>query len=143
MFYKSFVQIVRHIKPKIFVMENVPGIIRLFEGNALKSVVEDFSELGYDVSYSILSSDNYGVPQQRRRVFFVGLNRDKLKNTDKFDFPATIEVMALDCLYLPAKTLYLTWILSLTVMSSERILNTNYLQRTIIRRRCVWAVLAY
>jgi len=88
--YKSFVQIVGHIKPKIFVMENVPGIIRLFEGKVLKNVLEDFSELGYDVSYKILSSDNYGVPQQRRRVFFVGLNRNKLMNTDKFDFPTVI-----------------------------------------------------
>lgn len=85
--YKSFVRIVGKIKPKVFVMENVPGILRLFDGKALKSVIADFSLLGYEVSYSILSSDYYGVPQQRRRVFFVGINRNKIKRTEVFVFP--------------------------------------------------------
>lgn len=85
--YKSFVQIVSDIKPKIFVMENVPGIIRLFNGKVLENIISDFSELGYNVSHSTLSADNYGVPQQRRRVFFIGINREKISNTDEFIFP--------------------------------------------------------
>jgi len=85
--YKSFVRIVRSIKPKIFVMENVPGLVRLFRGKALESVISDFSALGYKVTHRILSADTYGVPQQRRRVFFVGLNTKKIKQTDEFEFP--------------------------------------------------------
>lgn len=86
--YKSFVEIVGEIKPKVFIMENVPGLIRLFGGSVKDSVIEDFSSLGYDVQYQILSSDNYGVPQKRKRVFFVGINKEKIVNTKKFIFPA-------------------------------------------------------
>ena len=85
--YKSFVDIVEHIKPKVFVMENVPGIIRLFDGKVLESVLADFSAIGYEVSHSILSADDFGVPQKRRRVFFVGINKEKIKKTKRFDFP--------------------------------------------------------
>jgi DNA (cytosine-5)-methyltransferase 1 len=85
--YKSFVDLVRTIKPKIFVMENVPGLVRLFNGKVIKQVIEDFSSAGYNVVPKILSADSYGVPQQRRRVFLVGLNREKIKKTKEFVFP--------------------------------------------------------
>lgn len=85
--YKSFVDIVDQIKPKIFVMENVPGLIRLFNGKVKDEVIDDFSELGYNVAYKVLSAEKYGVPQIRKRVFFVGINREKIKNTQEFTFP--------------------------------------------------------
>lgn len=87
--YKSFVQIVSEIQPKIFVMENVPGLIRLFGGKVGEQVLEDFSRIGYNVQMKILSADNYEVPQQRKRVFFVGLNKNKLDNMD-FSYPEPI-----------------------------------------------------
>jgi len=73
----------------VFVMENVPGLIRLFGGKVKTRVIEDFSNIGYDVKCEILSADNYGVPQQRKRVFFVGLNKHKIKKTASFEFPKT------------------------------------------------------
>lgn len=85
--YKSFVQLVSEIKPKMFVMENVPGLVRLFEGKVKDQVLEDFSNIGYTVKYQILSADNYGVPQQRRRVFFVGVNNKKFSNPDCYAYP--------------------------------------------------------
>jgi len=85
--YKSFVRIVNDIKPKIFVLENVPGLVRLFNGKAIENVLSDFTALGYKVTYEILSADNYGVPQQRRRVFLVGINTKKIRNTSEFVFP--------------------------------------------------------
>lgn len=85
--YKSFVNIVKDIKPKIFIMENVPGLIRLFNGKVKQEVIDDFTDLGYNVEMQLLSAEGYGVPQQRKRVFFVGVNRDKVKNTSKFIFP--------------------------------------------------------
>ena len=85
--YKSFVRIVEDINPKVFVLENVPGLVRLFNGKAIENVLADFTALGYKVTYEILSADNYGVPQQRRRVFLVGINIDKIKNTTEFVFP--------------------------------------------------------
>lgn len=85
--YKSFVEIVEEIKPKVFVMENVPGLIRLFGGKVKEEVLEDFGKLGYEVRVQLLSSDEYGVPQQRKRVFFVGINKNKILNTTEFSFP--------------------------------------------------------
>lgn len=84
--YKSFVQIVGDIKPKIFVMENVPGLVSMAKGAVKDSVIEDFSNRGYNVSWKILAADDYGVPQHRRRVFFVGLNKD-IFGDETFVFP--------------------------------------------------------
>lgn len=85
--YKSFVEIVSDLKPPVFVMENVPGLVRLFDGKVKDSVINDFTELGYDVQMQILSADRFGVPQQRQRVFFVGINKGKIKNSKHFVFP--------------------------------------------------------
>lgn len=85
--YKSFVELVAEIKPKMFVMENVPGLVRLFNGQVGEQVVEDFTNIGFTVKHQILSADNYGVPQQRRRVFFVGVNNDKFREPGGYMFP--------------------------------------------------------
>ena len=84
--YKSFVRMVDTIKPKAFVMENVPGLIRLFEGKVKEQVIEDFTNIGYHVEMQLLTACDYGVPQARKRVFFVGLNQSKLKDCC-FRFP--------------------------------------------------------
>lgn len=85
--YKSFVSLVSEIKPKVFVMENVPGLIRLFGGKVKEEVLLDFSALGYRVKVKQLSSDDYGVPQRRKRVFFVGINNEKVSEDIEFEFP--------------------------------------------------------
>ena len=85
--YKSFVEIVREIRPKMFVMENVPGLIKLFGGKVKEEVIHDFSSLGYRVKVQQLSSEEYGVPQQRKRVFFVGTNERKISENVEFEFP--------------------------------------------------------
>jgi DNA (cytosine-5)-methyltransferase 1 len=85
--YKSFVSIVGEIRPKVFVMENVPGIIKLFGGKVCKQVIEDFSDRGYNVDFKILSADNYGVPQHRKRVFFVGIRKNNISSEKFFEFP--------------------------------------------------------
>lgn len=86
--YKSFVGLVSEIKPKVFVMENVPGLVRLFKGQVAEQVIEDFTNVGYKVKMRILSADNYGVPQQRKRVFFVGINKEYFGEEIKYDYPA-------------------------------------------------------
>lgn len=85
--YKSFVEIVSELRPKVFVMENVPGLVRLFNGQVGSQVLEDFTTIGYKVKMQILSSDNYGVPQQRKRVFFVGLNSDAFSEKIEYEYP--------------------------------------------------------
>jgi len=85
--YKSYVQIVSELKPKVFVMENVPGLVRLFKGQVGEQVKEDFTNIGYTVGMQILSADNYGVPQQRKRVFFVGVRDDLVKKGMEYQYP--------------------------------------------------------
>lgn len=85
--YKSFVRMVEYIKPKVFVMENVPGLVRLFKGAVKEQVIEDFSRIGYNVDVKQLVASEYGVPQARKRVFFVGLRTDIFGFLTRFDFP--------------------------------------------------------
>lgn len=85
--YKSFVSLVNEIRPKVFVMENVPGLIRLFGGKVKEEVLSDFSNIGYRVKVQQLSSDDYGVPQQRKRVFFVGISENYFSDDVEFTFP--------------------------------------------------------
>lgn len=72
--YKSFVRFVEEIRPKIFVMENVPNILSIGGGIVRESILNDFSKIGYNVAYRVLTASDYGVPQARRRAFFVGLD---------------------------------------------------------------------
>jgi DNA (cytosine-5)-methyltransferase 1 len=70
-------------------MENVPGVMRLFNGKVKEQIIANFSAVGYNVETKLLSAENYGVPQQRKRVFFVGINHEKIKKTSSFEFPST------------------------------------------------------
>lgn len=85
--YKSFVRFVEHFKPKAFIMENVPNILSIGNGAVKEAIIADFSALGYNVTYKILTASDYGVPQNRRRAIFVGL----LSGEYDFPIPTTTE----------------------------------------------------
>lgn len=71
--FKDFVDIVSKIKPEFFVMENVPGILSIRKGEAIKEIIQCFEEIGYNVNTPIkLKAEEFGVPQKRRRVFIIG-----------------------------------------------------------------------
>lgn len=76
--YKEFVELVSELSPKIFVMENVPGILSSNNGKTFESIKNEFSSLGYNVEAKQLLASDYGVPQKRKRVFIVGLKDEKL-----------------------------------------------------------------
>ncbi len=84
--YKRFVEFVDHFKPKAFVLENVPNILSIGNGIIRDSIVSDFSAIGYQVEYKIMTASDYGVPQNRRRAIFVGF-----RNGHKFSFPLPYE----------------------------------------------------
>lgn len=75
--YIEYVRFVSVIKPNFFVLENVPGLLSMENGKYKNDIINRFSELGYNVNYAILKASDYGVPQSRKRVFFIGLNKDK------------------------------------------------------------------
>lgn len=71
--FKDFVHIVDQIRPEIFVLENVPGILTMRKGAAIKEIVSSFTEIGYHVNPPFkLHAEDYGVPQKRRRVIIIG-----------------------------------------------------------------------
>lgn len=75
--YLEYCRIVQTINPEFFVLENVKGLTTLAGGAFRDDIVKRFGELGYDVQYEIVNAANYGVPQNRYRVFFVGLKKGK------------------------------------------------------------------
>lgn len=70
--YLSYIRLVDEIRPKMFVIENVPGLVGLFGGQIKNNIIEKFTQMGYSIQYKILCASDYGVPQNRRRVVFVG-----------------------------------------------------------------------
>lgn len=73
--YKSFVRIVKDLSPRVVLLENVPGMVSLFGGKIKDAIMEEFSSLGYQMQYKIMRASDYGVPQHRRRVVFVGIKK--------------------------------------------------------------------
>lgn len=71
--YRAMVEVVKRVKPKAFVAENVKGLLMKHNHGSLEIVMNDFRELGYDVSYHLYHAADYGVPQSRERVFIVGV----------------------------------------------------------------------
>ena len=84
--YIEYVRFVNVIRPDFFVLENVPGLLSLEKGKYKEDIVKRFSELGYNVNYQVLTASDYGVPQNRKRVFFVGLLKGKFGEETFFDF---------------------------------------------------------
>ena len=79
--YLQYCRIVEEVQPKFFVLENVKGLLTLNDGKFKEDIIKRFSELGYTVTYKLLNASDYGVPQNRNRVFFVGIKNKK------FEFP--------------------------------------------------------
>ncbi len=82
--YEDFLRFVNHFEPKAFIMENVEGMLSAEndEGEQVVDVITDQMEsLGYDVNVQLLDAADYGVPQHRKRLFFIG-NRIGADNPD-------------------------------------------------------------
>ena len=78
--FREFVSIVRVLKPKFFVMENVLGILTMRNGEAIKDIIHAFKDEGYYIGTPLkLNSMWYGVPQKRKRVFIIGSLDENIK----------------------------------------------------------------
>lgn len=83
-----FFDVLRILKfhmPKMFLLENVPGILNIQEGKTFEIILESLKEAGYNVFWTVLDAQNFGLPQVRKRVLISGFRND-LEIT-KFDFP--------------------------------------------------------
>ena len=81
--YLAMLETVNRFRPRAFVIENVPGMARLYGGEVKDEIIRRFEAMGYKVNCKILCAADYGVPQMRNRLVFVGI-----KEGTKFEFPA-------------------------------------------------------
>ncbi len=81
--YMAMVKLAERLKPKAIVLENVPGMLQTNNGIGAKRIIDDFSKLGYTMTAKILYAPDYGIPQIRKRVFFVGL----LNSEQIYEYP--------------------------------------------------------
>lgn len=111
LFYE-YARLIDEIKPKVFIYENVRALTSHDGGKTWEKMQQVFEELGYDFSWSVLNAKNYGIPQNRERVFVVGFRKDlQLKDTFAFPEPIPLEKKMQDFLmenapggyFLPAK----------------------------------------
>lgn len=70
--FREFVEVVKRVRPKVVVCENVMGILSSGKGEVMRQIIEAFAELGYKMDYKVLNAADYGVPQLRKRVIFIG-----------------------------------------------------------------------
>lgn len=83
--YFAMIKTAKQLLPKFIVIENVPSLSTLYEGKALKSILEDLRGMNYHVKYSILKASDFGVPQIRRRLFLVAFK--DIEHYNRFEFP--------------------------------------------------------
>lgn len=87
LFYE-FARIVKESQPKVFIFENVKGLINHDKGNTFETIKATFNELGYKYFYQVLNAKNYGMPQHRERIFVIGFK----DNSIEFEFPEPIDL---------------------------------------------------
>lgn len=70
--YRECVRVIKEALPQTFMLENVPGLVSMANGEIMLQIMQDLAMAGYDLTWDILDAADYGVPQRRRRVIFIG-----------------------------------------------------------------------
>lgn len=84
----DYIRILKDKQPKFFLAENVSGMLSNRHSEAVSNIISMFEECGYDVTIDLVNAADYGVPQDRKRVFYIGFRKD-LKIDFKFPMPTT------------------------------------------------------
>ena len=87
--YLEYCRVVEHVRPEFFLIENVKGLTTLDGGAFKDDIINKFTNLGYNVSFKVLNAADYGVPQNRYRVFFVGMKEKEFEFPKPFGFQLT------------------------------------------------------
>lgn len=94
--FREFARIVIECRPKVFIFENVKGMLSHDKGKTWKVIKETFeNDCGYQVYFQVLNARDYGIPQSRERIYCIGF-----KNETEFKYPAPISL---------SKTIYDFW----------------------------------
>lgn len=74
--YRQFLKYVRVLKPRVFLMENVVGLLTVDQGRLMRQIVSAFTRIGYRTDWRVLNAAMYGIPQKRERFFLIGVRHD-------------------------------------------------------------------
>ncbi len=83
LFYE-YIRILKNKQPKFFLAENVSGMLADRHSDAVKNILKTFEEAGYNISLTLVNAKDYGMAQERKRVFYIGFRKDL---NIKFNFP--------------------------------------------------------
>jgi DNA (cytosine-5)-methyltransferase 1 len=87
-------RILNDIKPKCFILENVEGLINHNKGNTLSTILAILDQIGYDFSWKLLNSKNFGLAQGRKRIYIAGVRKDLNLNLQNiFDFSTNFKAV--------------------------------------------------
>lgn len=94
--YLEFFRAVNVVKPKFFLIENVRGLLSSNNGVFVNDIVKRFGKIGYNVSYKLLNASDYGVPQNRQRVFFIGMLGCMFEFPERLEYKVSVKEAILD-----------------------------------------------
>jgi DNA (cytosine-5)-methyltransferase 1 len=86
----GLINILKSKKVKYFILENVKGLLNHNNGQSLNTILTELKNAGYKVFYKLLDSNNYGIPQMRERVYFIGFHQDTINHNFSYTFPEKI-----------------------------------------------------
>ena len=72
----DYIRILRRVRPKFFLAENVSGMLANRHNEAVQNIIRLFEESGYDVTLNLVNAKDYGVAEERKRVFYIGFRKD-------------------------------------------------------------------
>jgi len=84
----KYIELIEKVRPKIFIFENVKGLLNHDQGKTWEYIQSSFRKLDYSINYQVLNAKDYGIPQNRERIFLVGLKNKNLK----FEFPTPVKL---------------------------------------------------
>lgn len=95
--FLEYIRVIKAKQPLFFLAENVKGMLAKTRAKDLQVIMDSFDDLGYNLSYTLVNANNYGVPQDRWRVFFVGYRKD-LGKTFVFPEPDNVRLSLKDAI---------------------------------------------
>ncbi|NEU30590.1 DNA (cytosine-5-)-methyltransferase [bacterium LRH843] len=128
LFYE-YARLIEEIQPKVFIYENVKGLINHDDGNTWATMQQVFDDLNYNWEFKVLNSKSYGVPQNRERLFVVGFRKDiELRKEFSFPDPVPLEKTMQDYLLDLVSGKYYLNKKGVDFVTNEKNINKRYTQ---------------
>ena len=86
----NIVEILSFSQPKFFILENVRGLVTHDKGKTLKTILLSLEQVGYKVYHDVLTTLDYDIPQNRKRIYIIGIRNDIVKDNIEFIYPQKI-----------------------------------------------------